>query len=64
MTARYANPVYPSYFADPFAWKHGGRYYAIGTGPKVLWTRNEYRQGRRWKMAQHADPRRPGCSKR
>ena len=26
------NPVYGSYFADPFAWKYGGVYYAIGTG--------------------------------
>src|SRR5947207_775998 len=29
----YANPVYLDYFADPFVWRHGGRYYAIGTGP-------------------------------
>jgi beta-xylosidase len=27
------NPVYPFYFADPFVWKHQGRYYAVGTGP-------------------------------
>lgn len=26
------NPVYGSYFADPFVWKCGGTYYAIGTG--------------------------------
>ena len=26
------NPVYGSYFADPFVWKHHGVYYAIGTG--------------------------------
>lgn len=26
------NPVYGSYFADPFVWKSGGTYYAIGTG--------------------------------
>ncbi len=26
------NPVYGSYFADPFVWKSGGSYYAIGTG--------------------------------
>src|SRR5215831_8040856 len=26
------NPVYGSYFADPFVWKHGNIYYAIGTG--------------------------------
>lgn len=25
------NPVYPGYFADPFAWSHNGTYYAIGT---------------------------------
>lgn len=29
----YQNPVYPNYFADPFVWKHDGRYYAVGTGP-------------------------------
>lgn len=28
----YTNPVYPEYFADPFAWRHDGVYYAIGTG--------------------------------
>ncbi|HWQ92831.1 MAG TPA: family 43 glycosylhydrolase, partial [Clostridia bacterium] len=28
----HANPVYGSYFADPFVWKHQGVYYAIGTG--------------------------------
>ncbi len=27
------NPVYRGYFADPFVWKHAGRYYAVGTGP-------------------------------
>src|SRR5947207_1397045 len=26
------NPVYGSYFADPFVWQHEGVYYAIGTG--------------------------------
>ncbi len=30
---RWKNPVYPGYFADPFVWKHHGRYYAVGTGP-------------------------------
>lgn len=30
---RWQNPVYPYYFADPFVWKHQGRYYAVGTGP-------------------------------
>jgi beta-xylosidase len=28
----HVNPVYPAYFADPFVWKHGEMYYAIGTG--------------------------------
>ncbi len=28
----YTNPVYYGYFADPFVWVHGGRYYAVGTG--------------------------------
>jgi len=27
-----SNPVYGSYFADPFVWKHENQYYAIGTG--------------------------------
>src|ERR1041384_3853103 len=27
-----ANPVYGTYFADPFVWKSGDTYYAIGTG--------------------------------
>ena len=26
------NPVYGSYFADPFVWRHGDTFYAIGTG--------------------------------
>lgn len=26
------NPVHPGYFADPFVWKVGGEYYAVGTG--------------------------------
>jgi beta-xylosidase len=30
---RWSNPVYPFYFADPFVWKHEGRYFAVGTGP-------------------------------
>jgi GH43 family beta-xylosidase len=29
----YTNPVYDGYFADPFAWRHKGEYYAVGTGP-------------------------------
>jgi len=28
----HSNPVYGSYFADPFVWKHGDIFYAIGTG--------------------------------
>jgi beta-xylosidase len=28
----HVNPVYGSYFADPYVWKHGEVYYAIGTG--------------------------------
>lgn len=28
----YTNPVYPDYFADPFVWKVGATYFAIGTG--------------------------------
>lgn len=28
----YTNPLYPGYFADPFAWEYEGVYYAIGTG--------------------------------
>jgi beta-xylosidase len=28
----YRNPVYEGYFADPFAFRHDGTYYAIGTG--------------------------------
>ena len=26
------NPVYPEYFADPFVWRAGDRFFAIGTG--------------------------------
>ena len=33
MALTYRNPVYPHYFADPFVWKHGGEYFAVGTGP-------------------------------
>lgn len=28
----HANPVYGAYFADPFVWRYGQTYYAIGTG--------------------------------
>jgi beta-xylosidase len=31
-TVVHTNPVYGSYFADPFVWKAGDTYYAIGTG--------------------------------
>ncbi len=27
-------PVYLDYFADPFVWKHGDMYYAVGTGAR------------------------------
>jgi len=30
---RISNPVYNGYFADPFVWKAGDEYFAIGTGP-------------------------------
>jgi beta-xylosidase len=30
---RYTNPVFPGYFADPFVWRAGDHYLAIGTGP-------------------------------
>lgn len=29
----YANPVHAGYFADPYVWRAGDRYCAIGTGP-------------------------------
>ena len=32
-TVRYRNPVYSEYFADPFVWKAGDEYCAVGTGP-------------------------------
>jgi arabinan endo-1,5-alpha-L-arabinosidase len=28
----FSNPVYRGYFADPFVWRHGREFYAIGTG--------------------------------
>lgn len=34
MPINYTNPVCPDYFADPFVWKTGQIYYAIGTGPE------------------------------
>jgi beta-xylosidase len=39
-TRAHANPVYPGYFADPFVWKAGESYYAIGTGEEEAngWT--------------------------
>jgi GH43 family beta-xylosidase len=30
----YTNPVYDGYFADPFVWRHGDAYYAVGTGAR------------------------------
>ena len=32
-SATYVNPVWDGYFADPFVWRHGDEYFAIGTGP-------------------------------
>lgn len=29
---QYENPVHPGYFADPFVWRHGDEWHAIGTG--------------------------------
>jgi len=31
-TLNYQNPLTGAYFADPFVWRHGGLYFAIGTG--------------------------------
>jgi GH43 family beta-xylosidase len=31
---RYTNPVFTSYFADPFVWRDGDDYFAVGTGPE------------------------------
>jgi GH43 family beta-xylosidase len=31
-TRRYINPIHAGYFADPFVWRHGSDYYAVGTG--------------------------------
>lgn len=28
----YTNPVFPGYFADPFVWRSGNYWYAVGTG--------------------------------
>jgi beta-xylosidase len=28
----YTNPVYAEHFADPYVWRGGGEYYAVGTG--------------------------------
>ncbi len=33
MKITWTNPVWPGYFADPFAWRFEGAYYAVGTGP-------------------------------
>lgn len=35
MSLSYANPVWAGYFADPFVLKHGGQYYAYGTGCNI-----------------------------
>lgn len=32
--ATYQNPVFDRYFADPFVWRSGGLYHAVGTGPE------------------------------
>lgn len=32
MVLTYSNPVWPGYFADPFAFRSGDYYYAVGTG--------------------------------
>ncbi|MEZ0327449.1 MAG: glycoside hydrolase family 43 protein [Fimbriimonas sp.] len=32
MPLSYTNPVYPAYFADPFVFRHGDTYLAVGTG--------------------------------
>ncbi len=29
----YQNPVFSEYFADPFVWRSGSEYFAVGTGP-------------------------------
>jgi beta-xylosidase len=31
---RYTNPVYQGYFADPYVWRDGADYFAVGTGPE------------------------------
>lgn len=31
---RYRNPVHSAYFADPFVWRSGRDYFAVGTGPR------------------------------
>ena len=32
-SSTYVNPVYAGYLADPFVWRCGATYYAVGTGP-------------------------------
>ena len=34
MSLVFKNPVWPHYFADPFVLRHGGEYFAYGTGEK------------------------------
>lgn len=33
-TSSWTQPVYHDYFADPFVWRHGDSYYAVGTGAR------------------------------
>lgn len=33
MPGTYTNPVWDGYLADPFVWKQGASWYAVGTGP-------------------------------
>lgn len=33
LDGRIFTPAFDGYFADPFVWEHGGRYWAVGTGP-------------------------------
>src|SRR5688572_6026993 len=32
LTEPVPQPVFPEYFADPFVWRVGGEYFAVGTG--------------------------------
>ena len=46
------NPVYGSYFADPFVWKYRDTYYAIGTGESEA---NGHTMGKVFPVLQSAD---------